>query len=156
MRPTVMRRRRHYISEVPSLNVRTLNAKALTFIKGTYQVDVEIARLRFCITVNRYNLPRGGRWYTFRCPLCKKGRFKLYLFKCCLGCHKSHHLAYWSENRGKADRAINMKWKYVHQISKDDNNASLRPSDMHRKTYERIMNKATWYDRRAWARFYGW
>lgn len=150
-----MRRKRYYISEVPSINVRAIDTKALNFTKGNPQVGVEIAGGRFCITIKRHILPKGGRWYTFRCPLCEKGRFKLYFFRSFLGCHKCHHLAYWSENRGKADRAINMKWKYVHQISKEANDTPWKPSGMHQQTYNRIMNKVTWYDQQALAHFYG-
>ena len=50
--PTVMRRRQHYISEVASINVRAIEAKLLSFVKGSSQVAVEIAGARFCITIN--------------------------------------------------------------------------------------------------------
>lgn len=139
MRPTVMRRRRHYISEVPSINVRALDTKALSFVKGSSQVVVEIAGVCFCTTIKRHILPKGGRWYTFRCPL--------------WAVTNAIALPYWSENRGKADRAVNMKWKYIHQISKEDYDAPLRPSGMHEKTYDRIMNKVARYDRLACGTF---
>ena len=46
-----------------------------------------------------------------------------------------------------------MKWKYVHQIAKEANDAPRKPPGMHQWTYDRIMNKVAKYDQLAWDYF---
>ena len=156
VRPTRMhRRKRCYVFEVPSIHIRKCDTRAFDATAEIPQLIIGNENFRFQISLNRRVLPRGGIWYTFRCPSCGTGRFKLYFFRTSLACHKCHRLAYRIENHGKADRANDMKWKYVHQISEESFDSPSRPSGMHRRTYDRIMAKVEEYDDLAWNRFFG-
>lgn len=106
--------------------------------------------------------PTGGLWYTFRCPRCKSGRFKLLFSKSktsviSIGCRSCLKIAYRSENRGKTDRADEMKRKLMKQLDEKYDFGELpnRPKGMHKRTYDRLIDRIEKYDKLGWSHFFG-
>jgi hypothetical protein len=100
-------------------------------------------------------LRQAAVWYSFECFYCKEGACRLYFRDEKLACRRCHDLAYKSENKGKADRAIDRKWVLVDRLGRDgfgDN--PRRPKGMHRRTYDRMIDRIRQYDRLAYLRFF--
>lgn len=143
-------RKRLYTGEVDSIDIRSLTTDNFETLRQALKSQGICSDLDF----KRHAFRTGGVWYTFRCPICCSGRRTLYLSRGRFGCHKCLGLAYWSENRGKSDRAIRMKWNYVRKISSEaDHDQPARPKGMHRKTYDKLMGKVSHYDQEALRRF---
>jgi hypothetical protein len=107
------------------------------------------------IKVRSYQMKGGGKWYKFLCPLCDKAARRIYLLQGQFACRHCHNLAYRCENRGKTDRAIDMKWKIIHKHTSETNECPLRPKGMHYKTYHKMLNKISEYNKLAFACFFG-
>ena len=144
-------RRRYYVSELPVIDVRSI----CNLDRNCLCLELGAGAFRFQINLKRHTLRYGGIWHTFECPSCGSGRFRLYLHKGALGCHKCLQLAYRNENKGKADRAIEMKWKLVHKLTEESNEHPSRPKGMHQRTYSRFMDRIYGYGRKADKCFFG-
>lgn len=147
------RRKRLYIHNQPALN-----AKELPPPRGD---SYDLSSFASTLNVSKLNViwhcsPTGGKWFTLQCPICRKGRFKLMLISGFLACRCCFNLAYWSENRGKADRPIDQKWKWIHKIARGEGASeySPRPKGMHRETYEYIQKRVEHYDHEALMSFF--
>lgn len=144
---------RRYTKELPFIDHQEIDFKKLD-INNPY-AELPYHGGTAYLKMKPHILPNASVWYSFECFYCKKGARRLYFQSPKLGCRKCLHLAYLSENRGKTDRAIDMKWKLVERIDKGYGDCPLRPKGMHRNTYDCLMERIAEYDRQSWARFFG-
>lgn len=145
-------RSRFYITEVPYLDYREIDPREI-------DINEPYAKLRCFDGIAYFRMIphylRGGNiWYSFACS-CGRGARRLYFRDKILACRKCHKLAYPSENRGKTDRAIDQKWKYLNKLGPNVNlDLPFKPKWKKRRPFEKFIKKAEKYDRLSWARFF--
>lgn len=122
--------------EANTLNMEVSYLRLIYRLKETGQI------LDYEIKILRTHPPYGGVRFWFECPVTKKRVAKLYFMPHQYGIYVSRHASriyYASQVRGKMDRAFDRKWKLMDNV--DGDTRPIRPTGMHSKTFQRILDK---------------
>lgn len=89
----------------------------------------------------------GGQRQWFRCPRCD-GRVRILYAGAQFRCRTCHRLTYGSQSEGRADRANRGMFKIVKKFHPNErrNDLPARPKGMHRRTYQRLVERYELYD----------
>lgn len=115
--------------------------KENSYLRLTYKFTNTDQSLDYQVRLVRTYPPYGGVRFWFICPERGKRIAKLFLIPSD-GRFVSRHVykvRYASQSKGPIDRMIDKKWRLVRKTGGDY--FPVRPKGMHRRTFERIMDK---------------
>ena len=147
-------RRRRYTGEAPYVDLCWTGFKKIDINNPIAELLHPAGGTSLFFKMKPHTLPNTAIWFSFECPVCARGARRLYFDDKGLGCRRCFKLAYRSENLGKTDRAIGMKWKLIQQISRESDESPSRPKGMHHSTYERLMNRISKYNCLSYSFFF--
>jgi len=120
---------RAYLQEDDSLFVK--------YYRGYYSISVEKKPCNF-----------GGYYYFFHCPKCDKRMRKLYCIEGQYMCRKCGNLCYYTQRLEPQRRACHMQNKVEEFVKNRAGNIKegIKPPRMHYKTFEKLKDKAEYYE----------
>ncbi len=152
-------------SSLPSIDSFRLlkERKKRTFLVPAYQLTAILEKDGYRITYGKkgkssYTIPfekqdcnYGGNCYFFRCPLCQRRMRKLYFANGAFLCRKCLNLSYHSQRLRPEDRFGIAKIEIEKYIKRREGDLGLgiKPPRMHRKTFEKLKDRAEFYDAKS-------